>query len=48
MLGKITSITKKARNMVKIGLVIMAFIKAINLLCDELEKLEPKKEESDE
>lgn len=48
MIAKITSITKKARNVVKIGLIVMAFVKAITVLCDELEKLEPKKEESDE
>lgn len=48
MFSKLKNIANKARNVVKIGLVVMAIVKAITVFADEIDKLETPKSADDE
>lgn len=43
MLSKLKNIANKARNVVKVGLVVMAIVKAITVFADEIDKIDSTK-----
>lgn len=49
MFSKLKNVANKARNVVKVGAVVMAIIKAITVFADEIDKIDkPVKEDENE